>query len=215
MEILLPENISEITLDQFLRYEELTKREYDIYTFNKRKIEIFTGIPYRQLDKVKQTDYERIVAQIDKALATEHEFTPIFEMNGIKFGFIPNLDKITMGEYVDLNTHGIDSASLHKLMAVLFRPIVKEQGEKYEITGYIGTEEYADMMRQMPMHCVNGALVFFYHLANELQTATQRYLSEELRKDMKPSNTSRISGGIRRLKNWLKMTFSKSITLPN
>jgi len=209
MKITLPENISEITLGQFMRYEDLINRNLDDYNFNKRKVEIFAKIPFHYIDNVKQVDFERILNQIDVALSVDAEFKPRFIMHDIEFGFIPNLDKMTLAEYVDLTKHGVEKESLHNLMAVLFRPIINKEGDKYSVMTYEGTEEYADMMKDMPLNVVNGALVFFYNLANELQEATQRYLSEELRKDMQPKTTSKILDGIRQLKCWLKITFRK------
>jgi hypothetical protein len=209
MEIILPENISEITLKQFLKYEELIERNLDTYNFNKRKIEIFTGIPFNKIDKVKAIDTERILSQIDLALSIESEFTNRFSMHNIEFGFIPNFDKISIGEFADLSTYGVSKETLNKLMAVLFRPVINTKGDSYEIIAYQGTEEYAEIMKDMPLHCVNGALVFFYNLANELQEATQKYLTEELVKDTKLRTTSRILDGTQRLKSWLKTTYLK------
>lgn len=209
MEIILPENISEITLRQFLAYEKLQERDLDVYNFNKRKINIFTGIPIKDIDNIRGVQAEKILNQIDAALNTDSEFCPTFTMHGIEFGFIPNMDKMTLGEYADLSKYGTDKESLHNLMAILFRPIKDKNKDKYRILSYNGTEEYAEMMKDMPLHVVNGALVFFYNLANELQEATLNYLTEELRKDLKPKTISKTLVGIRRLKSWLKMTFSK------
>jgi len=213
MKITLPENIGEITLNQFLKYEELLERDLDSLNFNKRKISIFTGIPFNQVQHIKAVDAERILNQVDKALGTEAVFQNTFTMGDLEFGFIPDFDKITLDEYADLTTYGVDKSTLHNLMSVLFRPIVNKNGERYEIMGYEGTEQYAEMMKEMPLNIVNGALVFFWNLANELQEATQRYLSEELVRDMKPKTTSRISDGTQRLRNWLKMTSLKSMKL--
>lgn len=207
MKIVLPENISEITLRQFLKYEDLLSRDLDIYNFNKRKIEIFTTIPFKDIDNVKGVDAERILNQIDTALNTEVEFKNTFTMHEIEFGFIPNLDKMTIGEYAGLAANGVDKNTLHYLMAILFRPVVKRIGEKYEIVSFNGSDEYAEMMKDMPLNVVNGALVFFYNLANELQEATQKYLSEELQKEMKPKTISKSLDGILRLRNWLRTIF--------
>lgn len=208
IEIVIPENISDITLNQFLRYEELKKREdLDVYNFNKRVIEIFTKLPFKKIDYIKAADYDTIISQINSALNQDVQFEPRFTMHDITFGFIPNLDKITMGEYADLSKYGTDKDTLHNLMAILFRPIINEKKDCYDIMPYIGTAEYAEMMKGMPLNIVNGALVFFCNLQNELQTATQRYLSEELRKDMRPKTTSRILDGTRRLKGYLKTIF--------
>jgi len=212
MKITLPENISEITLGQFMRYEDLINRNLDDYNFNKRKIEIFAKVPFHYIDNIKQIDFERILNQIDLALTVDAEFKDRFVMHDIEFGFIPNLDKMTLAEYADLTKHGVDKESLPNLMAVLFRPVINKQGEKYSIMHYEGTEGYADMMKDMPLNVVNGALVFFCHLANELAEATLKYLTEELRKDMQPKTTSPILDGILQLKCWLKTIFRKSQT---
>lgn len=209
MKIDLPENISEITLGQFLKYEELEARGLDAHNFNRRKIAMFTGISFKDTAFIKNNDYERILNQINTALSTDVEFKDRFTMHGIEFGFVPDLDKITLGEYADLTAYRADKENLHKLMAVLFRPIINNNVDRYSIMAYNGTEEYANMMLGMPLNCVNGALVFFYNLANELQTATQRYLTEELLKEMKQPNTSRALGGIRLLRNWLTTTFTR------
>lgn len=211
MEIVLPENISEITLRQFLKYEDLQSRDLDSYNFNKRKIEIFTKIPFQQIGNIKAVDADRILNQIDIALSTEAEFVNTFTMHNIEFGFIPNLDKMTLGEYADLSKHGVDKSSLHNLMAVLFRPVVNRRGDKYEIMSYNGSDEYAEMMKDMPLNVVNGSLVFFYNLANELQEATQRFLSEELQKEPHPKTILKSLVGTRRLKNLLK-TISLKLT---
>lgn len=216
MNVTLPENISDITLRQFLKHEELIQRGLDEYNYNRRKVSLFANIPFKDTLYITATDYAQVLNQIDAALSTEAEFTPRFTMNGIEFGFIPDFDKITLGEYADLSQHGKDgNDTLHNLMAVLFRPIVKKEGDNYSIMAYNGTEEYAEMMKDMPMNCVNGALVFFYNLANDLQKATQKYLTEELQKEMRPTTTSLCSAGIQRLRDWLKttsLTSRKSLT---
>jgi hypothetical protein len=206
MKINLPENISEITLGQFLKYQELETRGLDAFNFNRRKLSLFTGIRFKDTPYIKSNDYDRILNQIDKALSTDVEFHDRFTIHNIEFGFIPDLDKITMAEYADLSSYGTNTEDLHRLMAVLFRPIVNREGNSYSIMGYNGTEEYSNMMLDMPLNCVNGALVFFYNLANELQKATQRYLTEELQREIQPPTISRISVGIQRLRNWLTTT---------
>lgn len=206
MKVTLPEHIGEITLRQYLKHEELVARGLDEYSYNRRKVSLFANIPYKDTVYIKSSDYADLLLQIDTALATEAEFTPTFEMHGITFGFIPDLDKITLGEYADLSQYGVETETMHNLMAVLFRPIINRQGDNYGVMPYNGTEEHAEMMKDMPMHCVSGALVFFYSLANDLETATQKYLTEELLKEMQPPATSLISAGIRQLRGWLKTT---------
>lgn len=183
MKVILPENISEITLEQYQRYVKLCKREdLDIVDFNKRKIEIFAKIPFRKIN-LKVRDYEFILNQIETALNTEAKFVNRFKLNNIEFGFIPNFDNVTLNELIDVEAYQDDDENLHKLMAILFRPVVgKDLFKNYIIEDYNGTDKYSELMKQMPMNIVNGALGFFLNLSNDLEKAIQRYTEEELMK---------------------------------
>ena len=127
MVVVLPESIKDITLGQFQKFDVLCKQledeEIDEMVFIKKKISLFSGIPFSKIDNVVQTDLEEVVAQIDKALAEESPFTNRFEMDDVEYGFIENLNDITSGEYFDLSNYGTEVENLHLLMAVLFRPI--------------------------------------------------------------------------------------------
>ena len=199
MKVTLPENISEITLEQFQNYSKLVERkDLDEYQFNKRKVSIFTGIKYKDLDNINQLDFVDILTQIDLSLNVDAEFKPRFEMGGVEFGFIPNFDKMTTKEFVDLSLYPVsDVETYHKLMAILFRPIKNKDGfDNYKIKNYNGTEKYAELMKQTPMNIVNGALVFFCNLASELQQSTKRYIRAELKKAEKLATTLKSGDGI-------------------
>tara|TARA_R110002020_G_scaffold26_1_gene248 strand:- start:334 stop:942 length:609 start_codon:yes stop_codon:yes gene_type:complete len=183
--ILLPENIEDITLLQYQRFEALKDRDLDAVSFGKRVIEIFTDLKYRDIDKMHFADYEDIINQINKALSQKVEFKDTFHINDVEFGFIPNFDEITTAEYVDINHNGLELENMHKLMAVLFRPIKnKDVFGNYEIDEYDGTGKYADVMKYTPLNIVNGALVFFWNLSRELRNNIQKS-TEEVRQRVK------------------------------
>ena len=203
MKITLPEHIGEITLEQFQKYHELTEREgIEDYEFNKRKVSIFTGIKYHNLDKISNKDFKEILEQIDIALNTEYDFTPIFKLNDIEFGFIPNLDKIRTKEFVDMDLYKPDQIQdLHKLMAILFRPIKKKDAfGSYKIKEYNGTSKYATLMKQTPLSVVNGSLVFFCNLSSELSKSIQKSIAKELQKENKHQTILKSGDGMQPLK---------------
>jgi len=211
MKIILPESIQDITLHQFQLYSELLERtDLDEYNFNKRKIQIFTGLERNRIELISAIDYKEITEQIDKALNQTVEFKPTFFIKDVEFGFIPNLDKMTQGEFIDISDYGTDVKELHKLMAVLFRPIKnKDSLGNYEIINYQGTKQYSDIMKHTPLSIVNGALVFFSSLANELVSYTAKYMREEQTKEKVPATTLKSGGGMLRLRNWLRVRFGK------
>ena len=179
MKVNLPENISEITLNQFQRYMELVERDLDIMNFNKRKISIFTNIPFKELDNITAVDFERLNLLIDTALNTNVVFQPTFKINDIEFGFIPDFENITLGEFADLEKYGENYKTLHNSMAVLFRPIKEKANKRYSIESYKGTDKYSEIMKSAPLNIVNGAVVFFLNLANELENYILKYSKEE------------------------------------
>lgn len=198
MKITLPEHIGEITLDQYQKYHKLIERDLSDYDFSIRKITIFTPLNLQQVKGLRQVDYESIVKQIDIALNTEVKFVQTFHLNGKEYGFIPNLDKITIGEFTDLSKYNTDIDTLHNLMAILFRQIInKDAFGNYEIESYKGTEGKAELMKQVPLHIVNGALFFFANLLNELESYTLKYLNQVQVKANRPANTLKSGDGMR------------------
>lgn len=201
MKITVPESIADIALHQFQRYTALTDPTDD------DKIEIFTGLERERIPLISQKDYVDIVAMIDLALNQTVEFTPTFKIKDVEFGFIPNFDKITAGEYRDLTIYSQNVSDMHKLMAVLFRPIKSKLGDKYKIVEYKGTEKMAEVMKYMPLSIVNGALVFFSSLANELIAYTQKFTEVEQAKVEVPATTLKNGDGMQRFFKCAKAKF--------
>ena len=201
IEIQLPEDISDITLEQSQKYLAIIKRE-DLSVIDKtrRIIILFTGLKRRDIDLVNIDDYDSIVTQINVALDLDVAFEHRFTLNGVEYGFVPKLDEITAGEYIDLASLGTSATNLHKVMAILFRPVILSDAfGNYEIETYTANNEYADIMKQAPMNIVNGMLVFFCLLSSELQLHILKY-TEALQEGVKLLQviTSKNGVGIQR-----------------
>ena len=136
---------------------------------------MFTGMKKQDVKKLVHKDYEGLMAQIITACEQEVGFENRFMLNGVEYGFIPNLDEITTAEYVDLSTIGMKLEDMNKVMAILFRRITHEDPfGNYEIIRYSHSKENDEIMKACPMNIVNGALVFFWSLSKELKVAIQK-----------------------------------------
>ena len=124
----------------------------------------------------------------------------IIEIDGKRYGFHPNLDSITLGEWADLETMiKMDiEKQLPEIMAILYRPIVEEQNDIYTIKAYDGDISIrAEQMKKMSAEQVQSALVFFYTLGNELLLTLPSFLTERLKeiKEQLQASPSQKSGG--------------------
>jgi len=140
----------------------------------------FLDLTEKQVEAIEFEKFEGIVNYIKFHLAKETPFNPIFHLNGKDYGFIPNLNDITFGEFTALSKIGVEKENLHKLMSILFRPITNKLGDKYEIEPYNG--QSADVMLDAPMDAVSGALFFFSSLATELENSILSYTVESRQK---------------------------------
>jgi len=203
MKVVLPEHSKDITLYQYQKYVELLQRtDLDAYQIDQRKIQIFTGVKPNEYEKLTQKDKEEMLEQIEIAINTPYEFENRFTMSGIEFGFIPNLDKTTAGEYFDLCKYGMEVETLHNLMAILFRPITNKSWTKdYAIAEYKGTSDWAEAMKLTPMNIVNGALFFFLNLSTELTNFIQNLEVKEQARDKAQSNILKSGDGMQPLTN--------------
>tara|TARA_R100001377_G_scaffold4680_1_gene2656 strand:+ start:1517 stop:2176 length:660 start_codon:yes stop_codon:yes gene_type:complete len=127
---------------------------------------------------IKQADYEFLVEASKKMFDVETPLIKNFTLNGITYGFIPNLDEITYGENKDITKYLSEWGNMHKAMAVLYRPITKKIGEKYLIEPYEGSHFYSDQLKEMPLDIALGASVFFYRLIRDLLSCIQSYLEK-------------------------------------
>jgi hypothetical protein len=101
-------------------------------------------------------------------------------LGGVEFGFVPELESISFGEYIDAEKYLSDWSTMNNAMAVLYRPVVKRKDEKYTIEDYHTSATYAEVMKAMPLNVALGAQVFFWNLKRDLLLATMDYLAEEL-----------------------------------
>jgi hypothetical protein len=90
-------------------------------------------------------------------------------LHGQDYGFIPDLDRMTAGEWVDMETYGFDPENLHKLMSILYRPVIETKGEKYLIASYTGNED-SEAMKDTPANIIIGVLLFFSRIVNDCMT---------------------------------------------
>lgn len=171
VEISVPESLNEITLQQFQKYYKLVNENEPSEFVNQKTIEIFCNIKIADVAKISYNSYKDILEHLNTLFNVKHKLVPTFEINGLEFGFEPNLENITTGVYIDAETYLQDISNLHKAMAALYRPIKTKKGNLYTIEEYSGSDIFADVMKFAPLNVALGMQVFFWNLGIELSNA--------------------------------------------
>ena len=211
----IPEQLSEVTLKQYQKWLKIAEgKELDSF-LQQKMIEIFCNIPLKNVLQIKASDINNITEELTKLFTNTPKFIDRFEMNGKEFGFIPKLDDISFGEYVDLDTYLADWESMHKAMGVLFRPITFKKKKQYLIEDYDSADNYD--MTEVTLDVAFGALVFFWNLKSELLKTTLNYLAtqEEVELPQQMRDSLQNGAGINLSTDLLMGTFLNTIVSQN
>ena len=165
LKIKVPSSLSEMTLGQYQRYLAVAgpsgESEVSETFLSLKMLEIFCNVPYATAMRFPVSEVNRIVKIITGVLNEKGELVRHFKMGDIEFSFIPKLDDMTFGEYIDLDNFLGDWDKMHKAMSVLYRPTKTRTGALYSIKDYEG-DIYHESMKQMPLDAVFHSIVFFY-----------------------------------------------------
>jgi len=222
IQIKVPTSLNEIPLKHYVDFLKVQEGSNDEEFVAQKMIEIFCGVRLADVAKIKLTSLNEMVAHFSKLFEEKPEFKQTFMIGGIEFGFIPNLEEITFGEYVDLESHLQSWETYNKAMAVMYRPIKTRSKDKYELHEYVPSKDHQELMQFAPLDVCIAASVFFYSLGNELLTATLNYLEKQMMTDKnlsqtlaKQLNLQNDGDGISQYMDSLRETLQSSMRLPS
>lgn len=190
----LPTTYAAINLGQYVRWHMAkTPTEKCAAALNRSVSEV---------RKLNASSINRINAVFEKVVETELTTSVgACRLNGNEYGFIPNIDALPIGQYIDLDeqskavfTQG-DYTKLIDMMSVCYRPITSRIGGKYTIADYTGMESTTnrDDLEQLPMSVVSGAMLFFSTFEVELLTSSLDFLTNvamEMQMDLQSTSTN-------------------------
>jgi hypothetical protein len=187
----IPESKKDISVKQYLQISKLYKdaEETETEVNEKELIALCLKIPVALVDKLPFEHYNQAIKVISDALNRESTLHLTFGLNGIKYGFINDIENMTAGEYGALDELVKDTdKNAYKILNVLYRPLIKEKFYKswfnrkkkrgrYLIQPFDASNDIT-VFENAPFEIYESALVFFYNLGKELVSATQNYMSQ-------------------------------------
>lgn len=190
VELIVPNNLNEVTLGQYQEYiklKDLSETELSL-----KMIEIFCNLKSEQVRYLKATDVRNVVTIIAEMFDSKPSLVNTFKIDGVEYGFIPNLDEMSFGEYIDLDTYIGDWDNIEKAMGVLYRPVEIRKGNRYHIKEYEAGE--TEHLKAMPLDAVLGSILFFYRLGNDLCKIMMNSLEGTEMEDLQAHLNSEANG---------------------
>ena len=224
IQIDVPKSLRGIKLKEYQKFIKVSQENKDAEDpefLNLKMLEIFCGLTLKEAYNLKLSDFSFVINHINDLFKENTPLMSRFSMsdvngNEVEFGFIPKLDNISLGEFVDLDSYINNWDDMHKAMAVLYRPVTLVKNDMYLIEDYESSDKYSEALKDMPIDIALGALLFFYRLGKELSSYLMDYFQKEAKDNLHLKRALEESGvGINQYMQSLKETSSALTELPN
>jgi hypothetical protein len=216
VDINVPESLNEITLYQYQKFEKLIQDNEASHFVNQKTIEIFCNIELKDVARIRIADIDDLLAHLNNLLQAKPKLTRTFKIGVYEFGFIPKLEDMTSGEFIDLENYLSNTETLHQAMAVLYRPITSKVKDLYTIEEYESSYKYSEVLKYMPLDIAFGSMLFFWTLLNDCGNALSHYIQNEVEQSEQAKQVLAKNGvGINQFTQQLKEIFSSSMPLQN
>ena len=119
------------------------------------------------------------VKLLDLVHPKDVHLTKFVNIEGVEFGFEPNLSTMSYGAYSDISsfeTIQIDK-TWAKVMNILYRPVTLKSGKLYNIESYEPNDDWERWL-DVSMEVHFGAWFFFINLQKDLLNAILKYTKE-------------------------------------
>ena len=178
----IPKSYSEITIAQFDELREISLIE-DVAEREKESLCVLLNCDPSTLKTLSVGQINEINESVSFLKADpKSNFNRIIEIDGIKYGFISDLDIISLGEWIDEDFYSSDFDNCkHNVASILWRKIIKEDELGYQIEEYDGSrcKLLAEIFKnKMSYQDLWGGSVFFSLIGTELLRYFPQYLTQ-------------------------------------
>ena len=188
VEVYIPDTLSEITLGQYQKYLKIQENNEDENFLAIKMIEIFCGLRGDTIMAMKANSIKDITLILTEMFNEKPQLVKEFKMGGRNYGFVPKLEDMTFGEYIDLDNYLPKWETMHNAMGVLYRPLKSKNGDKYTIEDYKLSEGI-----DTPLDVALSANFFLQNLLKDLLSYIPNSIKSIVQQELK-SGTLDVNG---------------------
>ena len=183
VKLTIPNEWSDITIGIYQEYVKIQESKASEKNKVIRSLALLCNTSPFVVKKMAYTDLLDIMNIIKGMIDTEpkeEDFVKVFTFSDIEFGFVPNLNKLTTGEYIALESYCKNPIeNLHIIMSILYRKVTNKVNDRYAIEPYNPDEFKEELFKDCPMNIALSSLGFFLTLGERLATISRRYLAKQ------------------------------------
>ena len=186
----IPTEWSDITIEKYQKYVKIQEGKTNEQRKVVKSLALLCDTTPLIVMKMDYKDLLEIMGVLKKMIDTEpnkEQFRKVFKFKDEEYGFVPNLNKLSTGEYIDLEAYCKDDPieNLHIIMSILYRKVVHKLNDRYAIEDYDPDQFKEEVFKDCPMDIALSSLGFFLNLGLILADNSARYLKKQERKQRK------------------------------
>ena len=189
VKLTIPDNWSDITIETYQKYVKIQEGKGSEKNKVVKSLALLCNTTPFVVKKMDYKDLLEIMSIIKTMIDTEpkeEEFRKTFIFKEEEYGFVPNLSKLSTGEYIDLETYCKQPIeNLHIIMSILYRKITFKRNERFAIENYDPDEFKEELFKDCPMDIALSSLGFFLTLGSVLARTSQHFLQVQEMKQQK------------------------------
>jgi len=176
---------SEMTVEQYQRIQ--TQRVFLENVRPEKLLSVYLYIPESELKNANKKDIEFVEAFVFTKLTdnVNKDMIFTFELGGITYGFENDWGKLAWGAWKDLEFLSSQdiTENIHKILAVLYRPVKTIKGTKYSIEPYDADtiEERAELFKKVPIKIWFGAAQLFFFIVKTYTDGIKNTLEYQMK----------------------------------
>ena len=186
VKLIIPNQWSDITIETYQKYLNIQEGKGSDKNKVVRSLALLCDTNTTIVKKMLYSDLLDIMNIIKDMVDNEpdkNQFKKTIILDKEEYGFIPNLSKLSTGEYIDLETYCKEPIdNLHIIMSILYRKITFKRNERYAIESYDPDEFKEELFKYCPMDIALSSLGFFLTLSETLAKTSLNYLKVQKEK---------------------------------
>lgn len=183
IEIQVGKTIKQVNTDLTIsQYQNLIKKQTLLQTDRLELLSFYLDMPKAKIKNLPKNQVDFVLQYITESITKEksEELIMTFEHDGVVYGLENDWSKLTWGAWSDFEILSAENLTdnIQHIMAILYRPVVWQKGEKYKIKDYDSEDvlERAQLFYSIPVSYWFSASVFFFRIAEQFITDTNNSL---------------------------------------